>query len=99
MFKRNNRPVNMMRIAGPCRPGTLIPKPSVGLFRRKKERFYNYTEQDGRPYGADFERDVPCDQYHLRMLAKGDVRLVDTKRKKSPAPTVEAKKSEVKNGN
>jgi hypothetical protein len=78
-----------MRIKLPDGSKRLIPKPPIGYPRRKSERFYNWAEDDdGKPYGAQFSRDVPRDQYHLRLLAKGDVALADDK----PAPEPKGKR-------
>ena len=60
------------------KPGRMIPKPSIGMFRLKPHRYYNYAvDDDGNPYASDMEREVPADQYHMRMLVKGDLILVD----------------------
>jgi len=65
-----------MWIAGPVRSGALIPKVPTGIFRTKAARFINWSiGDDGKPFGLDFVREVPCSEWHLVMLRRGDIRL------------------------
>ena len=73
----------------------LVVKPTIGHFRPKNQRYYNWAEDENGPYGEDFEREVPRDQYHLCMLVKNDwIHLVDDKPKKVEKPKVDKKDKE-----
>ena len=83
----------MMRVGN--KPGRMIPKPSVGLFRPKPQRYYNYAvDADGQPYAAEMDREVPRDEYHMRMVIKGDMHLIDEKPKEAPKKAVRKLKTE-----
>jgi len=83
----------MITIVGPCRNGALVPKPP-GPHKPKPQRFYNWPAglKDGQPpVGVDFEREVPDDQYHRRLIHRGSVEL----KKAVPAdPAPKPKKGE-----
>lgn len=71
----------MMRVKN--RHGLLIQKPAIGVFRPWLQRVYNGKETDKGIVPVDKEWEVPRDQYHGRLVAKGDLILVEAKK---PAP-------------
>lgn len=77
--------------------GKMIPKPSIGHFRPKNQRYYNYGEKDGQPWGTDKVCEVSRDQYHLRMLIKTPwIHLVDDVAEAPVAPAPKPKKKDNK---
>lgn len=89
--KRPVRPIATMMVTIPDGSRKLVPKPSIGHLRQKRNRFYNWAEDaDGKPYGERRVWDVPKDQYHLRMLVKGDIVLADQPRVEAPKKKTDA---------
>ncbi len=68
----------MMRVKN--KPGRLIPKPPIGMFRPREQRFYNWggRGEDGKLRIIDKSWDVPRDSYHGRLIVKGDLLLDDS---------------------
>lgn len=83
----------MMRVKN--KPGRLIQKPSVGVIRPMLFMVYNGEKTDAGIVPVDMEWEVPRDQYHGRMLARGDLLLVDEP-KEAPKKAVKKPKEEDK---
>jgi len=96
-----HRKLKMVKIK--CPSGRLIPKPPHGFLVPKNQRFYNWPrDKDGPvkdfpdgPLGVEMIIEVPWDMYHRRMIAKGDVELMEESKavaKEVPSATENTKK-------
>jgi hypothetical protein len=77
-----SRKAKMVTVEGPCKEGTLVPKPPFPRWVPRQERFYN-------PAGEHFIFDLPYDEWLECLLKDGDVRLVT---RNEPPPIAEKKK-------
>jgi len=85
MHRVRDRGTMMITMTPGCRK--FVQKPPIGAWRPVEQRYYNYAMDDnGEPYGKDFVREVPRDQYHNRMVAKNDWIM-----EASPTPKPKAK--------
>lgn len=83
MTKRRRKQQNMVLVRN--KPGMLIQKPPIGVFRPFISRVYNgKLQEDGTVVPYDRVWEVPADQYHLRKLAKGELLLADKPKKEEP---------------